>query len=291
MSKTTVELAENKKKFSPATAAYLAKVPDSVQYPVAGNPKGWYSHMGSSSVESLNNHLGELREMPFVDSLLASAALIQRRHRTNKASAQRHAALGALLPPKVEGEMRPHREWAAQMPPHLVTLSEDGETAMVKSTANANLWRVKFGAFTNRVGDTACDKGCGMQTTVCPHMLAACRKKNVAVESLMNPKDTTAGWTEQYEGTIELPSTRDIESFMHLRDESLLLPPALKRKAGRPSKRKRIRGGLEKGMKRKMTCGICGKNHGKHQCPTVVPCALCKQKGHFKRDCPSSTKK
>jgi hypothetical protein len=42
---------------------------------------------------------------------------------------------------------------------------------------------------------------------------------------------------------------------------------------------------------RKMHCNNCGKGHHKHQYPDIVPCAQCKQFGHFKRDCPSSKKK
>jgi hypothetical protein len=289
LSPTERALAANKKKYSALTAAYLAAEDDSALYPVSSG--GWFNRKGSSSAESWNNCVDELRELPFVDAVMKAGTMIRDRHRKNKAAAEAHAALNAPLPPNVETELRPVREWAAQMPPSLVTLSVDGLTAMVKSTLHQNVHRVTFDAIKNRVGDQPCDKGCCVHATVCGHVLAACRKKNVSVVSLMNPRDTTTGWVDQYRATIDVPSTEEIESHMHLRDETLLMPPALKRKAGRPEKRKRRAGGLEAGMKRKMHCKICGKGHHKHRCPTVVPCAQCRQLGHFKRDCPSSKKK
>jgi hypothetical protein len=71
-------------------------------------------------------------------------------------------------------------------------------------------------------------------------------------------------------------STADIASFKHLRNTSWRLPPALRRKTGRPKKAKRIKGGMEASQAsgkrpRKMTCGICGKKgHTKKTCPDKV---------------------
>ncbi|KAJ1446710.1 hypothetical protein M885DRAFT_545454, partial [Pelagophyceae sp. CCMP2097] len=108
--------------------------------------------------------------------------------------------------------------------------------------------------------------GCCVNEIVCAHVCAAARKKGVEIHTLVNPCDTTVGWHAQYAHSVELPSTAEIESFRHLREPLWRLPPALRRKAGRPKKQKRKKSGLEVGLAKKrprrMTCGNCGKKDG-----------------------------
>ena len=93
----------------------------------------------------------------------------------------------------------------------------------------------------------------------------------------MHVKDTAADWKASYTGRVmEIPTTADIESFAHLADEQLRLPPALRRKAGRPTK-KRLPSTLADFVvkrKRTMTCQVCfEKNHTKAHCPTLLASA------------------
>mmetsp|Transcript_18442 Transcript_18442/g.63496 ORF Transcript_18442/g.63496 Transcript_18442/m.63496 type:complete len:322 (+) Transcript_18442:397-1362(+) len=127
-----------------------------------------------------------------------------------------------------------------------------------------------------RAPQTACDKGCCVNEIVCAHVCAAARKKGVEIHTLMNPCDTTVGWHAQYAHSVELPSTVEIATFKHLHEPLWRLPPALRRKAGRPKKQKRCKSGLEVGLAKKrprrMTCGNCGKKdgHNKGNCPQPI---------------------
>ena len=44
---------------------------------------------------------------------------------------------------------------------------------------------------------------------------------------------------------VRFPSTAEIESHSHLKDDNLFVPPVMKARTGRPRKGKRVRGGLE----------------------------------------------
>ena len=106
----------------------------------------------------------------------------------------------------------------------------------------------------------ACDGGCSVKGGLpCEHAEVAVRKLGVTLESLMNPADTTLTWRAQYSGSIELPSSAEMETFAHLDNPRLRMPPALARPKGRPSGHKRKQSVIEKiaRKKRKITCSTC----------------------------------
>mmetsp|Transcript_1211 Transcript_1211/g.3759 ORF Transcript_1211/g.3759 Transcript_1211/m.3759 type:complete len:407 (+) Transcript_1211:138-1358(+) len=274
--RTLEELAAIKATFPPLIAEYLNQISDEMQYPAGRG--GWWGHAGSSPAESHNAAMADLREAPFVGGLLTAAENIARRYRKRKQEALNHKG---NLPPRIEAQVSVARNFATDfIPSALVTLSDDGSTAMVQSTKTAAQYRVIFANVCNRRNgpqtQAACDKGCCVNEIVCAHVCAAARKKGVEIHTLMNPRDTTVGWQAQYAHSVELPSTADIESFKHLREPLWRLPPALRRKAGRPKKQKRKKSGLEVGLAKKrprrMTCGNCGKKdgHNKGNCPQPI---------------------
>jgi hypothetical protein len=70
-------------------------------------------------------------------------------------------------------------------------------------------------------------------------------------------------------------STVEIAQFKHLREPLWRLPPALRRKAGRPKKRGRKKSAMEVAMAkrpRRMRCTNCGKKsgHNKGNCPLPI---------------------
>mmetsp|Transcript_8273 Transcript_8273/g.29086 ORF Transcript_8273/g.29086 Transcript_8273/m.29086 type:complete len:278 (+) Transcript_8273:213-1046(+) len=273
MARSLEELDAIKQTFPPAVADYLGKIPDEEQYPATRG--GWYVHYGSSPVESFNACMREVRGMPLVQGILKACENIQERFALRKQDALTHKG---SLPPRVQKQVRTSRNFSTDnIPLAAVTLSNDGKTAMVKSTITAASYRVTFEHVKNRRNlpgvPTPCDKGGCINEIVCAHVFTAARAKGVEIEALMNPFDTTAGWKAQYAHSIELPSTADVSNFKHLREPLWRLSPTLKRRAGRPKKPKRHKGPLVEPRvakrPRKMMCSICGKrdSHNKGKCP------------------------
>jgi len=205
--RTLEELAAIKATFPPLIAEYLNQISDEMQYPAGRG--GWWGHAGSSPAESHNAAMADLREAPFVGGLLTAAENIARRYRKRKQEALNHKG---NLPPRIEEQVSKSRSFAMDyIPPPWVTISDDGLTAMVKSTKTAAQYRVTFANICHRRDGpetpTACDKGCCVGEIVCAHVFAAARAKGVEIHTLMNPRDTTVGWQAQYAHSVELPCT------------------------------------------------------------------------------------
>jgi hypothetical protein len=191
----------------------LSRVEDAEQYPVFQG--GWYCYKGSSPAESHNNAMNDVRETPFVSSVIKAAENIKRRYDLRKKDA---VDFQGALPPRVVASIADARDFAfGNIPNNYVTISDDKLTALVKSTSTAATHRVTFANIRNRRNlpgaPTGCDKGCGVHQIVCAHMVAACRKAGIELAAVMNPFDTTPGWRKQYEQSIELPCT----AVSHLR--------------------------------------------------------------------------
>ncbi|KAJ1446065.1 hypothetical protein M885DRAFT_547805 [Pelagophyceae sp. CCMP2097] len=196
--RTLEELAAIKASFPPHIAEYLNQISDEMQYPAGTG--GWFAHAGGSPAESHNAAMADVREAPFVGGMLTAAENIARRYRSRKLEA---LDLKGNLPPRIEEQVSKSRSFAMDyIPSSLVTLSDDGSTAMVKSTTTAAQYKVTFSNT-----PMACDKGCCVGQIVCAHVCAAARKKGVEVHTLMNKFDTTAGWQAQYAHSVELPCT------------------------------------------------------------------------------------
>ena len=130
-----------------------------------------------------------------------------------------HAALAydGVIPPKLGAKLHETKTAATRIPANSVTISEDGLSARVKSTAHERkVYTVVFTSIKDCNG-AGCDGGCMVHSGVpCAHAVAAATKKGVTIESLMHPFDTTEGWRAQYEESIELPSSADVDAYAHL---------------------------------------------------------------------------
>ena len=271
------ELASIKSEMPPATAELLSKVDDARQYPVAmpngGNNTGITS---SSYSESFNNCIAEERQL-----CMASAykkLVVKERDRFIR-SKEQAAACESIVPPRVAATQAWSRVAALRIDQCKITFLDEGKkVALVPGlTDSSRFFKVDLREVKNG-GKNACDGLCMvLKRDPCPHARAAAMAAGMDIHGLMNPLLTTAAWKDQYADLdFPLPSQAEIDGYAHLINRNIRLPPALKRKKGRPKENKRKKGPLSpKGAKTKrtMTCQVCfaRDGHTKKTAPCETP--------------------
>jgi len=118
----------------------------------------------------------------------------------------------------------------------------------------------------------ACSGRCNASDhTICAHIAASCRFSRQPLQTLLHPMKTSAGWYRQYkhvDASAQI-SLVDLDGFA---DDTIFMPPAFGRKAGRPGKGDRKKPGFLQrlqGIKRRQsTCLLCrATDHKSSNCP------------------------
>ena len=239
--KTNNELDSYLKQYNKKTKTYMSRKMPEEQYTfkcpqLAG-------HSTSQGAESAHNANGELRKAPFGDLLVIARTLL-RRFQARRADATKHMA---ALPPRTIRAHREQQKYAALVPADAVTF-HNSDQALVDSAVERRNYMIDFGAARTNNRTRMCDCGRNVGAKgLCRHLLAGARAKGIQPETVMPFNQTTAAWQAGYNAckTLRLPSTAEIESHSHLKDDNLFIPPVIKAPTGRPKKGKRIRSGLE----------------------------------------------
>lgn len=251
-SKSFAELQSAKDEMDDDVRRYLNKVPDHQQYPVSAT--GLRGNLGKNMGESDENALLNVKEAPFTRSLLLLASNIQQRWQSQRENA---LECKGILPPRIDTRMRAQNARAPLFRSNLVSISPCKTNASVQSVRYpGKVYRVQYDAIRN-ADSNACDGLCSIPTGVpCEHQIAAATHLGKHISTFMNVKDRADTWQNMYDSlVIEIPSTAEIESFIHMKKDNLRLPPSLPRKRGRPRNMNRSMGPTEKRSykKRKMT--------------------------------------
>ena len=179
------------------------------------------------------------------------------------------------MPPRVAAAQASSRLAALRIDQSKITFLDSAKkVALVPGvTDSSRFFKVDLREIKNG-GKDACDGLCMvLKPDPCPHARAAAMAAGMDIHGLMNPLLTTAAWKDQYADLdFPLPSQAEIDRYAHLINRNIRLPPALKRKKGRPKENKRKKGPLSpKGAKTKrtMTCQVCFTRDGytKKTCP------------------------
>lgn len=251
---------------APKIAEYLAKVPDSQQYPCKRQQPGLRGSCGSQGVESSNARMADVRAMPFGSTVMGLATKIRDVIISNKAAA---AAAATLLPPKRHDLVQAEEEKAVLARTTTSIVHETNNTFLVSSSTNmeesyrCDLDKVK------ELSSDACECGMTMLNGVpCKHLVAcALYKRAATIVRYMHYMDTTAGFKELYEkiDVPKLPSALDLQKFEDRIDPNLLLPPATVPARGKRRKRRHLEAGeggstkKRKGTGKQKKCHACGQ--------------------------------
>ena len=155
----------------------------------------------------------------------------------------RRAAINcsADFPPHVESAMREQLVRAATITNDDV-FQEDQHTFLVRSRINfSRKYRVSLQAAKDGDARAACECGFNMvSNSPCAHIIAAVRNQSLSLAE-HHPYFSTDAWRGLYSGIRpKLPSSKEVEEHGDINDAHLRLPPAIPKRAGAPSKRKRI---------------------------------------------------
>lgn len=108
------------------------------------------------------------------------------------------------------------------------------------------------------------------------HLIAHAEAAGHEPRELLLHRDTVQGWREQYPLDFEfvVPSRQEVFANDKMKDgENLLVPTASRRRRGRPSNKKRKKGVVESGLRKKRktaTCSLCDREgHNKRRCPRL----------------------
>ena len=243
----------------------------------------------SNAVESVNQHNKQARMVPFAYSLLALGQIISERQRKRYEEAKKWVQPGGGMPPKHQFPEKFHSEmmkYATGRLAHKVTYVDEGSIAVVVDSCSKAQFEVNLDELAqakNPGSCCTCEVGAA-ESVPCEHMHMVAAERGVPVSTLLDQRLTSFGWFEVFRREenrpIPYPTAQQWTKHADLQDLDLALPPAYKRPAGAPRKKRfadshelmidQMRnGGGQKKKRKARTCKLCGQSpwHKEDACP------------------------